>query len=207
MSNAPRTGEDALAWYRAQHAQDTRDWRRKCLAAARTARGLPAVYPTANAAAHATPLNERVTDLSRIRRGMVAFYGDPNDDNPADHIVTVAGWDGPRTTLANLRVWSNDTRNSTPGSLNLVAGDFFPRHWGDPFMFAAGWLNGYNFADLDAARVPAPPANPLGADFDAAIAALRKAIRGHRANGHKRITAALVTDLNELLETRAKYGR
>lgn len=207
MSDAPRTGNEACAYYRQQITSGSTAWLRRCLALARIARGLPAVYPTANAAALATPKAERVHDIGALRRGMVVYYGTPDDDNPADHIGTVAGWQGNKITgkLADLLVLSNDVVAGKPGAVGLVHGDYFPRNWGDPLMFGATWLNGYNFADLDAGKV-IPPRNPLGSDFDAAEASLRKAIRRHRESGHTRIVAALSRDLAEMVQTRREFG-
>jgi len=202
--NAPADAAAANAFCRKQHTTGA-DWHRKCLQLAREARRLPAVYPTALAAANATPKTERIYEVSRFRRGMVLYYDDPNDSNAAAHVATMAGWKNNKITgrLSDTLVWSPDVIPGKEGAVGLVAGDYFPRYWGDPLLFAATWLNGYNFADLDRATVP--PGNPLGSDFDAAIAAIEKSIRAHRKAGHTRIVAALVQDLAELRETRAKF--
>lgn len=196
--NAPASGEQAVQFNRKEHASGSTAWKAQCQHLARAARRLPPVYPTARASAAATPKNERVANVRDLRRGMVAYFA-PN------HVVTVAGWAGPKDDLDNLKVWSNDVVAGKPGAVGRVPITWFKTHWDLTFLFGATWMNGYNFADLDAGTVPPPQG--LGADFDAAVAALGKAIRQHRAAGHTRLVAALAKDLAELKQTRHQFGR
>lgn len=206
MTNAPRTGDQACSWLYAQTRKPSKNWHQRCLELARTARSIPSLYPSALSAAHGTPKSERVLNYADLERGMVAYFDDPNDANPYGHIVTVAGWRGPRSNPGNLKVYSNDVVAGQPGSVGIVPGTFFKAHWGDSFLFGATWLNGYNFADLDSGTVTPHP-TPLGSDFDAAVASLQKAIRHHRAmTGHSAIVNALTRDLAELKQTRTQFG-
>lgn len=199
-TNAPRTGDQAAAFLRAAHTGPL-TWHRKCLQLQREARGLPAVYPSALAAALATPKAERVTRIADLRRGMVAYSDDPNDNNPAGHIYFIAGWSGPRDSPANLLTWSSDVLRT--GGVDLVPVTFYKAHWGDTFQFGATWLNGYNFADLDAP--PVATRGSLGENFDHAIEDVRKAIRLHRKAGHTQLVNALVADLQQMLATKKRW--
>lgn len=210
MSNqdAAGTSNQAMAFLRHEHDTGSTAWKSKCLALQRTARGLPPVYPSALSAMHATPKNERVPHITDLRRGMVAYSDDPHDGNPYGHIYGIAGWrkNKPRVP-ENLMTWSNDVIAGKPGAVGFVPITFYDRHWGDNFQFGATWLNGYNFADLDKAPVPAPGRETIGSNLNHAIEDIRKAIRYHRRIGDKATVAALVVDLRELQETRRRFPR
>lgn len=197
---SPRTREQQFAFLRDAH-DGPPNWRALCLSLARQAAGLPAVYPSARAAMEATPSTYRRT-LAQAERGMVAYFADPTDGNPYDHIVTVAGWaQGPRT-LDNLLVWSNDAARS--GGVDLVRASFFPSRWGDPFAFATPWLNGYLLPGFGAGSAPEEPAKPdpnrptLGANYAAAIEDVTRALRRHRKAGHLQLAARLERDLERM---------
>lgn len=156
-----RTTGQALDYY-ARHADSwpfTPDG--MCLAICRDARNIPARYPSAKAAQDATPREYRITRIRDIRPGMVVFYDDPRDSNRFGHVVTVAGRDPSKSPddLASLVVWTNSV---VRGRVVKVAGDYFPRHWGDPFVFAATWLNGQ---ELRLEEVAPPKPTGLRVDF------------------------------------------
>lgn len=140
---ATRSWSEALNWYRNHRTANAIgfDPDGMCLKICRTARNIPAKYLTAREAMLATPEEFRVYKVRDLRRGMVAFYADPNDSNPADHIVTVAG---------RVKGFDPDdlddvlfeTNSVVPDGLVIVRGTYFEEHWGDPFKFGATWLNG-----------------------------------------------------------------
>lgn len=198
MTNAPRTGTEAVAWLKAQQKSGTTAWHGLCLSLARHARGIPALYPSALAAAHGTPKSERILYVSQLRTGHVVYFDDPNDGNPYGHIATVAGWVGPHTDSNNCIVGSSDVVAGKPGAVGFVPITWFHKHWGDRFMFGAGWLNGYNFHDLDAKPTATAGRWELAANLDHAIADLEKAIRQQRALGHTAVVNALWADLSRL---------
>lgn len=207
LPHAPHTRQEQFQFLRDAHAGPD-VWRRLCLSLARQAAGLPVVAPSAAAAAAMTPKHLRITDLSKVTRGMVAYWGTPTDDNPSDHITTVTGWDdnGGRT-LDDMLNWTNDAK--APGSVDLVRGSFFPARWGDPFMFASPvlggfWLPGFGPQEPVEKPRPVPSIGPL---LDQAMAALRKEIRLHREAGHPIRVKALTEDLRELRETRRRFPR
>lgn len=204
VKNAPRNSDQAAAFLRAAH-DGPLVWRALCLKLQRQARGLPAVYPSALSAALATPLSERVTRVSDLRRGMVAYSDDPNDSNPFGHVYYIAGWDGPRDDPKNCLTWTNDARRQ--GGVDLVPLSFFRDQWGDRFQFGATWLNGYNFAEFDKAPAPDPGRGTIGGNLDHAIEDIRKAMRWHRGQGNTAIVNALAADLAALKETRNRFPK
>lgn len=178
-------------------------WRGYCLRLARMAPRLPAVHPSAVAAQQATPRRNRVHDIQDLRRGMVAYFDDPNDSNPYGHIVTVAGWvnQEPTDSLDDLLCWSNDAART--GGVDLVRASFFPAAWGDEFQFGATSLNGY---DLPGYQAGVRRHALIGDALDQAIRDIRAAMREHRAAGHTRLVNALARDLAELKQTRARFS-
>jgi hypothetical protein len=184
----------ALAWYRDEATSPPFDPDGMCLKVCRTARNIGPMFPSAVSAQVATPMAARREAVANVRRGMVAYYDDPNDDNPFGHIVTVAGrapGEDP-STLRSLIVWTNSVKANV---LVAVRGDYFPTHWGDEFRFGATWLNGQDL------NLPTPPRPKLGANFTAAVESLEAALAYHRRKGHGRIVTALERDLAELRET------
>lgn len=165
-----------------------------CMKICRTARNLGPMYPSALASQLATPLSKRITKLNDIKRGMVMYFDDPNDNNPFGHIVTVAGRAAPVvSSLNDLIVWTNSVSS---GRVIRVRGDYFPKHWGDEFQFAATWLNGQDLL---------LPGGPLGGargdGMRRAIREIRNLIAYHESKGHPRLVTALKRDLEELRQT------
>lgn len=139
-----RNWKGALEWYRTHQRTSQIGFNPNgmCLKVCRTARDIPARYPTAKAAQDATPKAHRVTKVADLRKGMVLYYDDPRDSNRAGHIVTMVG----RVKGYNPNALSDilvETNSVKSGELVVVRGDYFPKYWGDPFVFGATWLNGY----------------------------------------------------------------
>lgn len=152
-----RDWKETLEWYRGhQTAQDLGfhpDG--MCLKICRTARGLPAMYPSAVVSQNATPQAHRVHKVADLRRGMVGYFDDPNDSNQFGHIATMIG----RVKGADLdslhdTLW--ETNSVVSGQVVVVRGDYFAQHWGDRFVFGATWLNG---SVLDVPAVKAAQSN------------------------------------------------
>ena len=194
---APRNTPQAAAFLRYQHDHN-RQWPSLCLSLQRQARGLPGVYPSALSAALATPKSERVTKVSGLRRGMVAFSDDPNDSNPYGHIYFIVGWDGPKNDPDNCLVWTN----VAGGDIEMVRLSYFRNNWGDNFQFGATWLNGYDFAEFNSKPKPRHPS--LGENYMHAIDDVEKALAFHRNKGHKALAEALE---NDLMRMRKKLKR
>lgn len=138
-----RDFRQALQWYRDKRSTARIGFNpdNMCLKVCRTARDIPAVYPTAKEAQDHTPQRHRVHRVRDLRRGMVLYFDDPNDSNRAGHIVTmigrVPGFDPDK--LSDILVETNSVRS---GQITTVRGDYFQRYWGDAFQFGATWLNG-----------------------------------------------------------------
>jgi hypothetical protein len=192
-----RDTDETLSYLRSQHTSGSTAWRALCLKLQRVARGLPAAYPSALSAQHATPREHRVYDLGDVKQGMVAYFDDPDDSNPYGHITCVAG----RTKDGELLHWTNDAAG--PGRVSLVRHSFFARYWGDQFQFAATWLNGYA---LDLPQKRKPPLEGKGGTLNKAIDLLDKAIAHHKQQDHTRLVKALRRDRQELVETLRKFG-
>lgn len=207
MSEATqRNTADALAYYQRNHDHWPFDPDGMCLAICRTARNIAARYPTALSASLNTPESFRVHRIRDIKRGMVAYFDDPNDSNPFGHIVTVVG--RPRgadqDALGDLLVWTNSVVSN---QIVMVRADFFAKNWGDSFQFAATWLNGEPFYDMQPKEerpVPEkiPEKQPTLPRIDAAIESLQKgihemqgAILFHEKQGHDRFVKALKRDV------------
>lgn len=113
-----------------------------CLKIQRTARDIPARYLTAREAMLATPAEHRITNVRDLRRGMVTYFADPLDSNPADHIAGMIGrvkGFNPDSLHDTLHITNSVVRDE----LVVVRGSYFEEHWGDDFKFGATWLNGY----------------------------------------------------------------
>lgn len=193
-----RDTRETMEWLRGQHASGTRAWGSKCLQLQRTARNLPAVYPSALAAAHATPEADRVYDVNQLRRGMVVYFDDPHDGNPYAHVTSVAG--RTRRDRSIILEWTNDAKNY--GAVDLVRHTFFPAYWGDKFMFGATSLNGFDLILPD--RTPGPLAQG-DRNFDRAIDALEDAIADHSKKRHDALVRALKRELADMREIRKRF--
>lgn len=144
MSVSPNNWRETLAWYKTHRTKELIgfDPDGMCLKICRTARGIPARYLTAREAMLATPDYYRVPRVRDLRRGMVTYFADPHDNNPADHIATMLGrvkdFD-PESLHDTLHL----TNSVEADRLTIVRGSYFEQHWGDDFKFGATWLNGY----------------------------------------------------------------
>lgn len=191
-----RSVDEAIAYHAQERAEGSREWYQKCLVLARTARDLPARYPSALAAQEATPVEDRIYDVRDVKRGMVAYWDDPNDSNPWGHITTVHG----RNKDNELLHWTNDA--SGRGAVSLVQHSFFPQHWGDAFQFAATSLNGF---DLTLSRPKPRPALSDAARIREAIDSIQegvkhldRAISHHEKADHPRLVKALKRDRTKM---------
>ena len=197
---APKTSAEARAYCKAQDSSNTTKWYRMCLKLQRTARGLPAVYPTAASAQVATPQSERV-GLTGLKPGMIAYT---KGSNPAGHIVLVEGWKAGLKNASNLMVWSNDVGSDGKGvaavPLQQILGG-----WRHSFQFGATWLNGYDFSEFNKPAVSVH--GTLGKNVEHAIEDLRKAVAFHKKGGNKDLVAILERDLKMIEATYAKHNR
>lgn len=180
-------------WLREQHTSGASQWYQQCLRLTRTARNIDALYPTAISAQHATPEKYRVYRKINVKRGMVAFFDDPNDSNPFGHVATVQG----RHPDGSLYCWSNDI---IPGKVSLVPLNFFPAHWGDNFQFAATWLNGV-VLDMPGDTVVKTAAMP---NLDDAIASLTLVIQNNPDDD--RLVQAMRRDRARLVKHKKNLG-
>lgn len=171
-----RAWKAVLEWYRSHQtaSQIGFDPDGMCLKICRTAHGLNSVFPSAKAAQDATPAAHRVHKVRDLRRGMVLYYDDPRDSNRFGHIVTMIG----RVKGFNpdsLHDVLVETNSVKANEVVVVRGDYFPQHWGDPFVFGATWLNGSEIDYLGRTKpepppAPAPAPQPTrGEKVDAAI--------------------------------------
>lgn len=156
--SAQRTTPATLAWYGQHTTTRTLGFNPDgmCLRICRTARNLPSGWASAVDAQNATPAEHRVRDITKVRPGMVMYFDDPRDGNRFGHIVTVHSVADTIRSLADIVVWSNSVK---AGQVVKVRADYFPRQWGDGFVFAATWLNGAELL-LPGAVEPEPPATP-----------------------------------------------
>lgn len=170
-----RPFRQVLEWYRNHQTASQLGFSPNgmCLKICRTAHGKAAVFPSAIAAQNATPAAHRVHKVRDLRRGMVIYYDESGDSNRFGHVVTMIG----RVKGANLDslhdilVETNDVKTN---EVVVVRGDYFPQHWGDPFVFGATWLNGseIDFAGRTQPKPPPPAPEPeptRGEKVDAAI--------------------------------------
>lgn len=196
---------ETLRWYRNNETTDEIGFNPDgmCLKVVRTARNIPAMFPSAVSAQNATPARNRITKVREIRRGMVGYYDDPSDSNPFGHVVTFVG----RVPEANPDKMSDllvRTNSVLRGKLVIVRADYFQQHWGDPFVFAATWLNGQNLL-LD----PPPAPKPKSERLDHAISDLILARDWHLSRGNdrgRRVAAALQRDIDEMKATKKEFG-
>jgi hypothetical protein len=144
VNNSPNTWRETLDWFKSHRTKERIgfDPDGMCLKIQRTARAIPPRYLTARESMMATPMEYRHTRVRDLRRGMVAYYADPFDNNPADHIVGVIGRvkDFDPDDLNDVLMITNSVKQN---ELVIVRGTYFEQHWGDDFKFGATWLNGY----------------------------------------------------------------
>lgn len=148
---SPNDWRETLEWFKSHRTKELIgfDPDGMCLKIQRTARKIPARYLTARESMLATPEEHRITNVRDLRRGMVTYFADPNDNNPADHIAGMIGRVkdfNPDSLHDTLHV----TNSVIADQLVVVRGSYFEEHWGDDFKFGATWLNGY---ELDTPHV------------------------------------------------------
>lgn len=195
---APKDGEEAAAYLRNQHTSGI-DWFRKCLILQRSARFIPAMYPTAVAAQEATPESERVYKIKDLRRGMVAFCDDPNDSNSAGHIFFIAGRHNDE-----ILTWSNDVKRT--GGVDIVPLSFYTTHWGDKFQFGATFLNGYDFSDFNKPARPVKNFNTLGDRYEDAIDTLKGIRKDKEKRGADKMVRVLTRDIERMQHHLERYA-
>jgi hypothetical protein len=137
-----RNTPDSLAWLKHQHDVQASSWGGLCQKLTRSARNLPALFPSAFAQIQGTPMSDRVHDVDQMQAGMPVMFDDPNDNNPFAHIATLRTRQKDGTWL----VWSNDALGH--GRVWCVDLTWFQRHWGDPMVFASKSLNGFDLRAL-----------------------------------------------------------
>ncbi len=192
LPQAPKTAAEAAEFLRLEHTSGSLEWKRLCLKLQRTARGLPAVYPSALSAAMAVPESKRIK-REDLRRGMVAYSDNPNDANPFGHIYYIAG----RDANGRILTWTNDALRA--GGVDIVPLDFYEERWGYSFMWGAEELNGYDIG-REYER-PEPKHPTLGKNYAEAVKLIEKSIKYHKDAGHPRLVKALRKDL-EIMKAR-----
>lgn len=186
---APNNSEKAAEYLKLQHSTDSDDWLRKCLVLQRSARGIPALAPTAYAAAMLTPESERIPNMKDWRRGMVGFSEDPNDPDDAGHVFYIIG----RTKNDVLLSWTNDMHE--PGHVDVSRVSLYETAWHHRIMFAATWLNGYDFSDFNEPPKPVKNYNTLGDRYADAIDELIRIRERKEKKGAKKVVAVLNRDI------------
>jgi hypothetical protein len=138
-----RDWKGALEWYRTHQTTSQIGFNPDgmCLKVCRTARDIGPMFLTAKQAQDATPKEHRIYKVENFRRGMIAFFDDPNDSNTAGHIATMVGRiRGGDVDKLEDTLW--ETNSVVSGQLVVVRGDYFVEHWNDKLQFASTWLNG-----------------------------------------------------------------
>ncbi len=197
---ATNNGEEAGNFLRSQHNINSLNWYRMCLALQRTARGIPAVYPSAYTAMEATPESERIYKPADLRMGMIAYSDDPYDSNDAGHVYYIIGRND-----NGILTWSNDVKRM--GGVDIVYLDFYKTHWGDTFKFGATWLNGYDFSDFNKPAEPAKNYNSLGERYLESIEELKRIRRFKESKpGTERVVRLLTRDITRMEDHYSKFA-
>lgn len=204
-----RDVQGTMEWYKTHHTTSEIGFNPdgRCLQVCRTARDIAARYPSALVAALATPEEHRIYKIEDLRQGHVLYFDDQRDSNPFGHIVTLRGRvDGvDPSSPRSLRLSTNSVKS---GLLVIVLGDYFYRHWGDPFMFGADWLNGVELSMPEQKQKPTKPLGPKGVErLREVIAELDSMIKHHKRLGHDRLVSALQRDKEHMLKTIERYKR
>jgi hypothetical protein len=205
-----RDTKGTLEWYRTHitASQIGFDPDGMCQKICRTARNIGAGFPSALAQQLGTPEEHRVYKPENFQRGMVAFFDDPNDSNPFGHIVTIVG----RVKGADpsqLSSWLTRSNSVRANLLTLVKADYYPRFWGDRFVFAGKSINGVVLDLPDAKEKPPPPAlGQRGVDRLKKVAdVLDEMIQNQADQGDDRLVRALRRDKRKILETIKEFSR
>jgi hypothetical protein len=123
--------------------------------------------------------------------------------NPAGHVGFILGH-RPNSDLTNPVNWltkSNDVVFGHEGQIGVVPLSFYHIHWGHDLLFGATWLNGYDFADFNAKPKPVHPS--LGANYEHAMADIKRAIHAHAHDKDDTLENFLKRDLS-IMERRYK---
>jgi hypothetical protein len=96
---------------------------------------------------------------------------------------------------------SNDVVFGHEGQIGVVPLSFYHIHWGHDLLFGATWLNGYDFADFNAKPKPVHPS--LGANYEHAMADIKRAIHAHAHDKDDTLENFLKRDLS-IMERRYK---
>ncbi len=145
-TNAIRNWREALFWYQTNQMTSQIGFNPDgmCLKVCRTARNIPAKHLTAKEAQDATPPEFRIHKVRDFRKGMIAYFDDPDDSNKAGHIVTIIGRVR-GVDLDSLDSVLTETNSVVSGELVVVRASYYAEHWGDTFQFATNFLNGVEF--------------------------------------------------------------
>ena len=205
VSPTTRDTQGALDWYKRNQTTSQIGFNPDgmCLKICRVARNIPARYASAREAMLATPQEDR-RSLVQARPGMVAYYADPRDGNPYDHVATIVGRvkGGSLNRLSDLLVETNSVKR---GEIVTVRGDYFPKYWGDPFTFAAVSLNGYDFPDFVKKEQPKPLAGK-GESIRSAMKQLKAAAQYHKRKKNDDLAEELKQHEAAIRATYKKYG-
>lgn len=193
---------EMVDWYRAHETTAELGYNPDgmCLKIAHDASDVPALYPSAFAAQHATPAKYQVTKVADLRRGMKLFFDDPTDDNPFGHVTSMVGRvkGSDPNDLNGVLVRTNSVKS---GQVVVVRATYFKTHWGDDFQFGATWLNGVvldmNWDDPKPKPKPSP-VKPTVKAIRAAIKELQAQLAKVEGTGHPRIVNALKRDIATL---------
>lgn len=180
------TTPQTFEFLREQERTDA-DWFRLCLGLQRTARGLPAVAPSAIASAGMVPRGERVTKLAQLSRGMAAYWRVGDFGHIAAVIRRRPG------TATQTPIDSSDAPASH--GVGRVPVEWFAEHWGADFLFGAYSINGF---DLRHPPKVKPGTAELIERLNGAIAALRRADAVAERRDFPGVEAAIEADIERM---------
>lgn len=176
-------------------------WKGLCLALTRTARGLNPKYYSAwdNWQDAIEPHRlSGVIDWHTIPVGAPLWYSGPphSDGKIYGHVTTFIG-----VTSVGPLCWSNDTRSSTPGSVNLVHPLWFPSHW--PGHNLQGWSNDVEGVKLNLTIPHDPPQHRTWCSLSSIVKAAR--LDPDRSQGGT--TPGCADDVRVVETALAKWGQ
>lgn len=197
---APRNTEQAAAFLKDEVISGSHEWERLCLKLQRTARGIPAMYPTALSASMSIPKSERIYNIDDARRGMVGFSYDPRIPGTAGHIFAFTG-----RHKGVMITSTNDAKE--PGAVDYVPFNFYKEQWGQTFQFAATWLNGYDFSDFNKPPEPVHTGS-LGEQYAESMRILEKVYyqKRRKFGPENALVLALKRDLNKMKKRLLDYS-
>lgn len=203
---APKTTEQARAFLKSIADSGSTSWYCKCLSSERQARGLPGGVASAKVAAGMVPAQYRVKDVTKIKPGMIMFFGAAS--STYGHIVFVNAIrtpNGVAKSLDDIEVYTNDVVGH--GKIGLCRASYFPAHWHQEFDHAAVWLNGYVFPEWKDGLDQKPPiVETRGVNIDVALEflkAARSVAQKTKADAKAKVLTTAINDLNKLPVTKA----